>query len=196
MLLIYSAYNSPRLEYIANVLLHDLSGIDVSCTTRTDEFVEYEGPKINYSNHPLTPDELRIAPAALLSENGISSQAIPCTEHDRYKILFPAENGDLPFDIFAASFYLLAGMKNTLPHQPDEYVLHIPEAWHIRKVSLQQPLINQWLADFPGFVAIEVPFADLRRKKFRFIPTYDIDIAFRICIKAWQGIWADWCAPY
>ena len=179
MLLIYSAYNSPRLEYIANVLLHDLSGIDVSCTTRTDEFTGYEGPKINYSDHPLTPDELRIAPAPLLFETGISPQTISCKEHNRYKILFPADNSDLPFDIFAASFYLLSRYEEYLPHQPDEYgrFAHAGSIAY-REDFLQQPLINQWLADFQHLLRLRFPSLTFAVQKFRFIPTYDIDIAF------------------
>ncbi|HRP54655.1 hypothetical protein, partial [Agriterribacter sp.] len=81
MLLIYSTYNSPRLQYITGILLHDLSGIEVSLTTRQDEFIQYEGARINYSHNSITSDELQIIPAPLLFETGITAQNVPCKEY-------------------------------------------------------------------------------------------------------------------
>ncbi|HRO47423.1 polysaccharide deacetylase family protein [Agriterribacter sp.] len=179
MLLIYSTYNSPRLQYIADVLLDNLSGIAVSFTTRPDEFREHEGPKINYSPDTLAQDELKIIPASLLFETGITPQNIPCKERGGYKILFPTDNGDLSFDIFAASFYLLSRYEEYLPHQPDKYgrFTHT-ESTAYKEGFLQQPLINYWLVDFQKSLQSKFTTLVFAIKKFRFIPTYDIDIAF------------------
>lgn len=179
MLLIYTTYNSPRLQYIADVLLYHLSGIAVSFTTRTDEFIEHEGPKINYSSDTLAQDEVKIIPASLLFETGITAQNTYCKERGGYKILFPADDGDLPFDIFAASFYLLSRYEEYLPHQLDEYgrFAHT-ESTAYKEGFLQQPLINYWLVDFQKLLQSKFTSLVFATKKFRFIPTYDIDIAF------------------
>lgn len=179
MLIIYSTHSSPRLQYIADVLLNNLSGIEIFFTTQAEEFIQYEGPKINYSPNSLTGDEFKIMPVSLLFETGISSRPVECKESSRYKILFATENSDLPFDIFAASFYLLSRYEEYLPYPPDEYG-RFPHTESIacKNGFLQAPLINYWLADFQQ--ALQSRFASLvfAVKKFRFIPTYDIDIAF------------------
>ena len=179
MLLIYSTYNSPRLQYITDVLLHNLSGIEVSLTISSDEFIQYAGAKINYSQSSLDDDELRIMPSPLLFETNIVPQNILCKEQGNYKVLFPTENGDLYFDIFAASFYLLSRYEEYLPHQPDEYgrFAHT-ESIAYKEGFLQQPVINYWLFDFQKTLQAKFPFLVFAVKKFRFIPTYDIDIAF------------------
>ena len=179
MLLIYSTYNSPRLQYITDVLLHNLSGIEVSLTISSDEFIQYAGAKINYSQSSLDDDELRIMPSPLLFETNIVPQNILCKEQGNYKVLFPTENGDLYFDIFAASFYLLSRYEEYLPHQPDEYgrFAHT-ESIAYKEGFLQQPVINYWLFDFQKTLQAKFPFLVFAVKKFRFIPTYDIDLAF------------------
>lgn len=179
MLLIYSTYNSPRLQYITEVLLHNLSGIEISLTTLQDEFIQYEGARINYSHNSITSDELQIIPAPLLFETGITTQNIAGKAHGGSRILFPSENGDLHFDIFAAAFYLLSRYEEYLPHQPDEYgrFAHT-ESIAYKEGFLHRPQINYWLYDFQKMLQAKFPFLVFSVKKFRFIPTYDIDIAF------------------
>ncbi len=56
----------------------------------------------------------------LLFETGIRPVEIGCLTFESQKALFPTE-GDLPFDIFAAAFYLLSRYEEYLPHPTDEY---------------------------------------------------------------------------
>lgn len=179
MLLIYSPYQSSRLQYIAGVLLHDLSGLEVSFTTNKDVFISYEGPKINYSENFITQDEIKISPATLLFETGITRQEVPCATYNHRKILYPVENSDLPFDVFAASFYLLSRYEEYIPFQPDEYgrFPHV-ESMAYKEGFLQQPLINYWLLQFQQVLRSKFNTLVFATRKFRFIPTYDIDIAF------------------
>lgn len=179
MILIYSTNSSPRLQYIAGVLLNHLSGIEIFFTSDREEFIQYEGPKINYSPNSIVNDEFKIVPVPLLFETGIFPQQIPCKEISGYHILFPVENGDLPFDIFAASFYLLSRYEEYLPFQPDIYgrFPHTESiAW--KNDFLQLPLINIWLIDFQKSLQSRFTSLVFAINKFRFIPSYDIDIAF------------------
>ncbi len=54
MLLLYSSQISARLQYIAATLLRDINGIEVVFTNNEDEFLNYDGAKINYSDHFIT----------------------------------------------------------------------------------------------------------------------------------------------
>lgn len=187
MLLIYSSNITPRLQYIARVLLSDLSGLHLAFTTDPDEFTRFEGPKINYSGQSLTFGELRIQPVSLLFETGITPKEISCEETRKYKIFFTTEEGDLPFDLFAASFYLLSRYEEYLPHQPDEYD-RFPFTGSIayKEGFLQEPLINYWLTDFQNILRSRFPALLFSNQEFRFVPTYDIDIAFSYLCKGWR----------
>jgi hypothetical protein len=82
----------------------------------------------------------------------------------------------LPFDLFAAAFYLLSRYEEYLPHEQDLYgrFAHTNSVAH-RFNFLHRPLIDQWAYEFRQMVA---PDLLQGRRKFRFIPTYDIDMAW------------------
>lgn len=179
MLLIYSQYDSPRFRYTCEVLLHELSGIRISFTNDVSEFAQYEGAKINYSSGTLSDKEIRIEPHSLLFETGIRPLEVTVEKGVSYPLLFPTPGGDLLFDIFAASFYLLSRYEEYLPYQPDEYG-RFPHAKSIafKNEFLRLPVINYWLSDFLARLQAKFPTLIIKSPQFRFIPTYDIDMAF------------------
>lgn len=185
MLLIYSTEISSRLKYIAGTLLQDFSGIDVFYTTSSEEFYNFEGAKINYSFAHICDNEFHILPAStLLFDNDIRVIDVPVREHHNYKTLFPCTQGDLSFDIFAASFFLLARYEEYLPHQKDEYGrFAYTESIAYKEGFLDTPLIDYWLQDFQKILQVRFPFLLFALRQFRFVPTYDIDIAFSYLYK-------------
>ena len=179
MLLLYSSQYSPRLQYIAATLLQELSRIDIAFTYNKEEFRLFEGPKINYSKDPLDEEELWIYPVPLLFENEITRQEPRCQLHEAYTILFPVRKGDLPFDIFAASFYLISRYEEYLPFTEDKYGrFSHTESIAFKEGFLNQPLINTWVISLQRLLRLKFPMIFFKIKKFNFIPTYDIDIAF------------------
>ncbi|MBX3256682.1 MAG: polysaccharide deacetylase family protein [Chitinophagaceae bacterium] len=179
MLLIYSTLPAPRLRYICNVLLHDTCGIEPDYTHSKDDFFNYSGPKINYSDTAIAEDEFRIPPASLLFENTIKAQTVPVLQLKEYPVLYPAPEGDWTFDIFAGAFYLLSRYEEYLSFTPDEYGrFAYTESIAFRNDFLQLPLINYWLSDFQQSLQRKFPSLVFPAKKFCFIPTYDIDIAY------------------
>lgn len=180
MLLLYSSQHSVRLQYIADTLLRDISGIDIAYTSNAEEFSNYDGAKINYSYYFITEEEFSIIPASnILFEQDIVQQDVPVEINKNYKVLFPSPNGDFSFDIFAASFFLLSRYEEYLPHQKDEYgrFAHT-ESMAFKEGFLKLPVINLWVEDFKKTLQVRFPFLLFGLKKFRFVPTYDIDIAF------------------
>lgn len=184
MLLIYSVIPGLRLRYICDVLLHDIGGIELSYTQNQEAFINYAGPKINYSSSSLTDEEFRISPVALLFEDGIRPQELPVLQQKEYPLLYPSTDGDFTLDIFAASFYLLSRYEEYLPFTPDEYgrFAHT-ESIAFKNDFLNLPLINYWLSDFQKALQSRFPSLVFALKKFRFIPTYDIDIAYSYLYK-------------
>jgi hypothetical protein len=144
------------------------------------------GPRINYSEKEIAEGDFFLCPAPLLFETGISPQEIECFELNYHKAFFET-TGDLPFDVFAASFYLLSRYEEYLPHSTDMYgrFAHT-DSLAYREGFLDLPLVNIWLREFKTALARKYPELVFRYASFKFIPTYDIDSAFSYLHKGWK----------
>jgi hypothetical protein len=121
----------------------------------------------------------------LLFETGVRNQMIDCIEVDYRKAFFQTK-GDFPFDVLAASFYLISRYEEYLPHQKDEYgrFAHTSSLAH-REQFLNVPLVNLWLESLRKKLKAKFPTLIFRRRSFKFIATYDIDIAWSYKHKGW-----------
>jgi hypothetical protein len=189
--LLYSHIITPRLKYITEFIGQELLGEVFQLTANIEQFRNFTGPKINYSSEAISDEEFRIScrslsGAQLLFEKNISSQEIDCFEVNGYKAFFKTE-GDFPFDIFAASFYLLSRYEEYLPHKKDSYGRYAHEnSLAFKEKFLHLPLINIWLDDFKVKLQIKYTSLTIHCSSFTFIPTYDIDIAFSYLQKGWK----------
>jgi hypothetical protein len=178
MLLIYSTRLTSRLEYIVQALM-DALGVKHRITDDITEFSDYEGARINYSVDPVNLNSLHIAPGDLLFSNEIIKQQIECFEWEGQKAFYHNGPSDVPFDIFAASFYLVSRYEEYLPHQLDSYGRYGHEnSLAFREGFLHLPLVNLWLQEFKKILQQRFPELQFRSRMFSFIPTYDVDIAW------------------
>ena len=184
MLLIYTSYSSPRVEYIFSTLLTALGNSECTVTTDIAAFKRFYGAKINYSKQAVTKEEIWITPAKLLFENTIAEQEISCFQFNDAKAFYKTSGGDFPFDIFAASFYLLTCYEEYLPHKLDMYGRYAHEnSLAFKEQFLHLPLVNLWLQEFRKVLTRKFPSINLTATVFTFLPTYDIDIAFSYLYK-------------
>ncbi len=178
-LLLYAPITSSRLQYICHFIFKEIMLIDFSITINSEEFQEYTGAKIAYTNDAMPGDHLKIGSGELLFENNIREQVIECFEVNNYKAFFKTENADLPFDIFAAAFYLLSRYEEYLPHEKDMYGRYAHEnSLAFKEHFLHLPLINTWVNHFAEILKSKFPNFTFHRSPFNFVPTYDIDIAY------------------
>ncbi|HEY6975746.1 MAG TPA: polysaccharide deacetylase family protein [Chitinophagaceae bacterium] len=176
--ILYSPQISPRLNYIIDFLSVHIFGEPVILTTDIAEFKNTDAIKLNYSLAEVDENEIRISPHALLFEEGIQPQLIECFEWHRLKVFFKTE-GNIPFDIFAASFYLLTRYEEYLPYEQDEYERYA----HVNSLAFKEnflhlPLVNLWIEELIKLIQRNRAFR-LQPLTFKFAPTYDIDIAYR-----------------
>ncbi|MFI5132934.1 MAG: polysaccharide deacetylase family protein [Chitinophagales bacterium] len=177
-MIIYSHIITPRLQYISDFIAKEISKEPFQLTTSVETFKEYSGVKINYSNQRITENEFFLQPHSLLFEENIQQQQINCFEINGYKAFFKTEN-DFPFDIFAASFYLLSRYEEYLLHKKDKYGRYAYEnSLAFKENFLQLPLINSWLKDFAESIKQKFPSFAIHHSTFTFLPTYDIDEAY------------------
>lgn len=150
----------------------------VELTSDKEKYLQYTGARINYSTAALAEGEYHLHPHSLLFEKNVTPQTIDCFDIIGKKAFFKTA-GDFPFDIFAASFYLLSRYEEYLPHTKDMYGRYAHEnSLAFKEGFLQQPLINQWLMQFRQSLAQKFPQLSFRQAAFTFLPTYDIDIAW------------------
>ena len=176
-MLIYTPHITSRLLYIVQTVL----GKDAAITSNIDDFIAYPDFKINYSAVSITDKECFIQPHGLLFENCIKTQNIVCFEWNTMKVFFES-GGDIPFDIFAASFYLISRYEEYLLHQTDEYNRY----GHVNSLAYKEnflhlPLVNLWWKEFEKITGYQLP-----EQKFSFVPTYDVDIAYAY---RYQPLW-------
>src|SRR5688572_25614953 len=179
MVLIFTNVTSPRLTYITAFIFGELFGTRPVLTTNVEEYLEYPLAKINYSPVPLLEGEIQLTPHPLIAESFIKPQELAFFTFHGQKAFFETGSGEFPFDIFSASFYLLSRYEEYLPHNKDEYGRFAHEASVAFKQNfLDQPLINLWATKLARLLCEKYPQTNLELPAFRFLPTYDIDIAF------------------
>jgi len=183
-ILVYTETISSRFLYILDFTGSQL-GIKFIASDNEDQFRNFPGPTIDYSHKALRTDSFIVQPSALLFENGIRRQKIECFTVSGYKAFYKA-GGDHPFDILAASFYLLSRYEEYLSHETDEYGRYDHKSsLAFREGFLQIPLVNTWLLEFESSLKKKFPGFETKHHPFRFIPTYDIDEAYSFLHKQW-----------
>lgn len=184
-MLLFSEIITPRLRYITGFIGEVLIGHPISLTSEPQVFEQYIGAKINYSSAAITQQEIRIQPVPLLFETGVQHQEINIFSENGRKAFYQT-SGDLSYDIFAATFYLLSRYEEYLPHEKDLYGRYAhTSSLAFREGFLDTPLVNYWLNDFAVLLKAKFPVMKLKEPVFAFLPTYDIDEAFSFRHKGW-----------
>ncbi|TBR20236.1 MAG: hypothetical protein EPO57_00915 [Chitinophagaceae bacterium] len=176
---------SPRLRYVTSFIGNEIIGKDFILTSDRNYFSEYEGAKINYSNFQIVADEFKIENISLLFEKGVEPQKITCFEFEKSKAFFKS-SGDFPFDVFAASFYLISRYEEYFDHVKDEYGRYAHEQSLASKENfLSIPLVNMWIQELKKKLQQKFPTYQFRNQKIKLQLTYDIDEAYSYLHKSW-----------
>lgn len=178
MILIYSLKNSPRLDYTVEVIFRWVlkMKIPVIITQEIDEFIEFQGRKINYSNLKV-PDAVHIPCSEFLYMSDIKP-VFPGIGHGAFgKALFPMEgSADFNFDIFAAVFYMVSRYEEYLPFEPDIHGRFKPEdSIAFKNNFLDKPIVHYWIEELKDKLLLRYPRYTFPKKKVRFISTIDVD---------------------
>lgn len=179
MLLVYTHKITHRNKYIFNLLFKDIIGIDFKLTADSAEFITNTGAKVSYTNNAIG-DELFFLSRSLLFEAGIAEQNISVFEFNNNKVFFlTGKASSLPFDAFAASFYLVSRYEEYLPHIRDEHNrFDAKDSLAFINGFLQKPLVNIWAGWIKELLLKKYPDLIFPEKKFEFISTIDIDNAY------------------
>ncbi len=179
MLLVYTHKITPRLNYIFKHYFVRILQIPVAFTTKVNEFVAHNGPKITYSKTALG-SEFFIRSHDLLFEQGINDIDIHISQWDDVACFFPAgENSSIPFDIFAAGFYLISRYEEYLPHVQDIHErFPADESLAVKNGFIEKPVIDIWAYKFLELLKEKFPNYTYEDREFKLVSTIDIDVAF------------------
>ena len=180
MLLIYTHKITPRFSYIMKHIFSRMLGIEVSYTTKVEDFIKHTGPKITYTKQALQ-NEFFVRSNDLLFEQGINQIKLVMDEWDGVPCFFRSgERSNVPFDIFSSSFYLLSRYEEYLPHVKDIHGRFPPmESLAYRENFLQIPIVDIWVLKL--FEKLLERFPDMQYKPRGYQFTSIIDVTSSHC---------------
>ncbi len=168
MLLIYTQKLTPRITYSFKHICTRVLGLEIKFTSKIEEFIPYEGMKFSYGKKRLG-NELFFQNVDILLEQGFSDVEIKVQDWEDTKCFFSvSENSDLPFDIFAATFYLLSRYEEYLPHVKDEYGRYPAiESLAFKEDFLHVPVIDFWIQKFKLILSNRFPEITLEHQEYK-----------------------------
>jgi len=179
-LLIYVPKKTSRLRYTFKLVFKDLLNFPYKITSDLDEFQSSDLPKFIYSNKRLS-DDLFFRSGDLLFQRGINNPELNSFNFNGLKVIFPVndEQSVLPFDVFSAIFYFTSRYEEYQPFVRDQHGRFTARLSISSELGiLGKPVVNIWALQIKKILLEKYPFLKFPARKFRFVPTYDIDSAF------------------
>jgi hypothetical protein len=178
-ILVFSTKVTHRLRYIFRLMLRDLLEWEVAFTTDSEEFNAHAGPKLNYSNKNLEGG-LFVMPASLLYATGFDEQEPAVATIDDLQCLYPThERSGIPFDPFAASFFMVSRYEEYLPHISDTHSrFEAKDTLAFRSGFLRKPVVNLWAERLRKALIELYPALPPQKRKYHFTNTIDVDNAY------------------
>jgi hypothetical protein len=179
MILIYIPRVTNRLRFTFHFIFRDVLNSEFRLTSDAGEFKAFTGTKMSYGSSPLG-EELFFQSRNILFETGITDQNITVFEHEGGKVFFAAgKNSALPFDPFAASFYLLSRYEEYLPHIRDVYDrFDVKESLAFKNNFIGSPVVDTWAFAVRDIIRARFPESAFPPRTYKYISTIDIDNAY------------------
>ena len=173
-MLIYTENITPRLSYTLDFVFKVLLGCDYYLTDDKSAFAQSEAKsKICYAEEHL--GGTHIFPEKLLFKTSVESQSVLSGFWKELPTIFHHNKGDIPFDIFSATFYLLSRYEEYLPHEKDEHKrFKAEDAIAFKHKFLHRPIINEWAEELSKEARLN-PKSTL---KYTPIITFDVDNSY------------------
>jgi hypothetical protein len=173
----FPSESTERLNYIARHIFNRILGVDFKISAEKSVFLQDTGVCINYSDENLKHG-LQIVPCGLLTEKGIRKRDdLQASEWKGLFCFFKQSKGAIPFDLFAASFYLLTLYEEYIPERLDEHDrFHHEDSLAYKNNFLEIPIIDRWAYLLKDELANQgQDTSAFQLRAYRFVSTFDID---------------------
>ncbi|MEW4922991.1 polysaccharide deacetylase family protein [Algibacter sp. 2305UL17-15] len=184
MLLVYTHKISPRLKYVFKHICTRVLGIKVGFTTKIEEFIAHDSLKMSYTKQHLG-NEFFIKSHQILFEQGLSDVEINVLKWGHTKcFFFNGEKSAMPFDVFAASFYMLSRYEEYLPQVKDDYGRFLAtESLGFKYGFLNQPVVDIWAYKFRDALQKQFPDFIFPKRSYSIQPVIDIPSPYAFKLK-------------
>ena len=178
MINVYISELTPRIEYSFKLIFESILNNKVHFILDATVFEKTDGVRINYSHSPELGG-LYFKPHGLLHQSHLQYQYPDVKEWENEKVLCSVDNSTFPFDLFAATFYLVSRYEEYLPGKRDRH-----QRFMARKSIaggshfLEKPVVNSWALKLADRIELEYPDFKFERSEFKYLPTIDIDNAW------------------
>jgi len=179
LILVYTHKITPRVRYVFKHIFTRILMAPVDFTSTIEEFVAHNGPKLSYTKVPLGK-EFFIRSHDLLFEQGVSNLELNIQKWDDLPCFFSAgPKSSIPFDVFAASFYLITRYEEYLPHVKDKHERYTAEQSLAYKYRfLEKPVVDIWAMKLKEKLIEKFPNYEFSNRKFHYLSTIDVDNAY------------------
>ena len=177
-MLVFSDKITNRLRYAVNLLFEDYTGA-IDFTKDAEQFNNFLGPKLWYSGQTPTTVCLHVVPHGILFSADFQRYRIEGSDWNGTPIIFKNGIGDLPFDIFGASFFFVSRYEEYWKFKGDamgRFSAQISTAFKLG--ILDMPIVDVWRKLFQNVVRSKFSSVQFTERKFGFTSTIDVDSAY------------------
>jgi hypothetical protein len=195
MIIIFrSPFSSPRLEYIVSWIVEERMGL----TVHFDKEHNLHPPVaehlvISYDRKVDSSADINIWSDQLLTLSSIIAVDTDVHHDCDLPYFFSVKDKnlefDLPFDLFAMSFYLLSRYEEYLPHTSDQHGRYMStQSIAVKEGFIQMPLVDLWIEKLKDIITSKSTKAFFLHSSFFIRPTIDIDLPFAYRQKSMKNI--------
>jgi len=169
-LIIFSDILTPRIKYIFNFIFKDVLKAEIEFTGNSQYFLQSTYIKISYGDEPLG-EELFFKSTPLLFSNKLEDIKPKTLSFGEYQVPFPVDQSALPFDVFAASFFIISRYEEYLHHRNTEDAFKASKSYQHKWRVLDKPIIDEWALMIKSIIRKKHPDFKFQEKKFEHWPT-------------------------
>jgi hypothetical protein len=177
MILIYVTEINSRVEYIFDFLFKEILRVETRLTTDKNEFISSSDPKFSYGFEPM--EGIFFKATDLLFEKDVHKIDFLYLPWQGIKVPFDVQGGVMPFDPFAASFYMVSRYEEYLPHIKDRHNRFKPEGSVAFKGEfLDRPVVNLWAEEIKKILLSHYSQIHFPAIPFTITPTIEVNKAY------------------
>lgn len=182
---IYSPKGNKSLAYVLDFVFDTFYQVNAEWIEDLN-LLRPQSVLINYSSQRVE-DAIHILPNDyLFQDEWINHPEIKMETWGDLPIFFTT-HGEVPFDIFAAVFFLLARVEEYAEVKRDKHGRFSSKFSIFSREFIQRPVIDEWLIKFKDefLIGKGISFPE---NEFKWINTFDIDVAYAYKGRSWSRV--------
>ncbi len=185
MLYIYTSKLTKRLEYTLDFVFNNVLRVKYELTTDRESCEMSHQPFINYSGESCGNSFWIPSVGGLMHEEGYRSVNPTVGEWQSMPTLFVSPEGNVPFDLFSAVFYLISRYEEYYTSAVDKHGRYdFNDSIAYKHNFLQRPLADEWVMKLHDELSAKFPTLAFETGQYSAVSTIDVDHIYRYRAKS------------